>query len=363
MLTNYFPFPESWKNRSYLNAAAGSPMITKAYDEAIKFYEEIAKNGDISWDDWMERLETTRALVSKFINTDKDNISFQLNTSGSMGLLAMMLESKYKKVLTMDQEFPSTTLPWLYRGYDVEFLANKDNVYDLGDIEQRLSKGDVDILVTSHIQYSTGFKQDLEELGKLCEEYGVLFIVNATQSAGQTVIDVERFRCDALMFDGYKWLCSGYGVCVLYLSKWLLSEFDPPTIGWLSVENEFEMINTNLRLKKDSRKFELGCPQLPCIFALYGALNFFLEKGTDTIERHNLGLRSYLESLLDDRGIEYIDLPEKNKSGIVVLKGFDKDTVHRLENNGVYVSYRKGLRISLHFYNDEQDIERLLKHL
>jgi selenocysteine lyase/cysteine desulfurase len=363
MKAEYFPFPERWKGKAYLNAASCSPILREAYNESLRFYKELAEGADIFWDEWIERVEKTRKIVADFINASTSEITFQLNTSTCMNILALMLREKVKNVLTFRHEFPSSTIPWLHNGYKVYFVEPEGYIFKVEDIERSITENEIEVLVTSHVQFSSGFKQDLKKVGKICKEYQVVFIVNATQSAGQVEIDVRKFKCQALMFSTFKWICAGYSAAVLFLEKKFLREHVPPLAGWRSVINEEEMKNTNTNLKNEAKVLELGCLHFPCIFAVGGAVKTLKEVGIKRIEKYNLRLKSSLEEMLKNYNISFIELPEESKSGITIVKGYSEDDVKRLESLGVFVAYRNGIRICTHFFNDEEDIFRVVNEL
>ncbi len=130
-----FPATESFV---YLNAAEGSPVSIVSAAEAKTFYDEILREGDLPWERWLRKMEDVRKKVAKFINADEKEIAFILNTSHGMNLVAQMLKGAKSEVVTMEDEFPSSTLPWLNLGYELRFVKSKNAIYLIEDIERNI---------------------------------------------------------------------------------------------------------------------------------------------------------------------------------------------------------------------------------
>ena len=359
---------------TYLNAAEASPVSVLSAREAKTFYDDILSSGDLPWYRWLEKRERIRKKVAELINADESEIAFTLNTSHGMNLIAGMLKGvkdssghSNGEVVTMEDEFPSSTLPWLNLRYVLRFVKPENAVYSIDKIEKSITPN-AKILVTSHVQYKTGFKQDLVELGRLCREKGLTFVVNATQSAGAMLIDVRKANVDFLVFSGLKWLTAGYGIGVLYVNRKWFDKMKYPAVGWQSVKNPSIMDNLRLDLKEEASVFEVGCPHFPNIFALGGSLELLNGIGKKNVERRIYELGDYLVEKLGDLKLEFVSpLDKKYRSGITVVKmklGDAEKVVEQLGNKNIVVSAReKGLRISTHMYNNEEDIERLIHEL
>jgi selenocysteine lyase/cysteine desulfurase len=355
------------KKLAYLNAAEASPVSVLAAREAKTFYDEILTRGDLPWDEWLEKLEKIRKEVAELINADKDEVAFTLNTSYGMNLIARMLRRFGKEVVTMDDEFPSSTLPWLNLGYELRFVKPEDAIYSIDEIEKNITS-DTSILLTSHVQYKTGFKQDLVKLGKTCKDRGLIFVVNATQSAGAMPIDVKKANIDFLVFSGLKWLAAGYGIAVLYINKRWFDKVEYPAVGWRSVREPGLMNNRKLDLRREASLLELGCPHFPNIFALGGALDLLNEIGKENIESRIYELGDHLVVRLEELELSQrivSPLDRKYRSGITVigLKNSEMIVKELYKRNIVVSARQKGLRISVHIYNNEDDIDRLASEL
>lgn len=348
----------------YLNPAGGSPVSKSAADEGKRFYDEMLEFGDTYWETWLERTENVRKSLADFIGAKREEIGFTTNTSHGMNLVAQFLKGK-GTVLTMEDEFPSTTFPWMNQGTKIKMVKAADHAFPIDAIKKEVTP-DVKILIASYVQYKTGFRQDLEELGKFCKKNNLIFVVNATQALGIFAVDVKKCNIDFLMFTGLKWATAGYGIGGLYIDKKWLNPENFPFAGWRSVEVPEKMDNLALDLKNEASVIESGCPHFPNIFALGGALNLLKRIGAENIKKRVLYLNRLIEKKLAEIGIDVICQKEdKHRSGILIAKIPDaKLVVGELLKKNIIVSARgEGMRVSASIFNNEKDIQTFIDEL
>jgi len=356
-------FPAT-KKYTYINAAEGSPISIQAAEAGKCFYDEMLAHGDLVWEEWLERVQQVREQVARFINAEPQEIAFMLNTSHGMNLIAEMLQGK-GNVVIMNDEFPSSTFPWLHRKYKVDFVQPVNHIYTSENIEATLSS-DSKILVSSYVQYCTGFRQDLVKLGRLCQSKNLIYIVNATQAMGAMPIDVKQANIDFLVFTSLKWPMAGYGIGVIYINRKWLDRIQTPFAGWQSVVNPDLMDNKKINLKKEASQLELGCPHFPNIFALGGALELLDSIGQENIKTRIFELNSYLVGRLAELNLEIgSPLEDKYRSGITIVKIPNaKEVVEKLISRNIIVSQRgEGVRVSMHIYNNKEDIDTFIETL
>ena len=354
-----FPAAERY---TYLNTAAAPPLSILAAREGKRYYDEMAEHGDVVWDQWLCQVEQIRENVASFINGDPRSVAFTHSTSHGMNLIAGILDH-CGDVLCPADEFPSCTLPWLQQRYRVDFVCSRDRgVIDLDDIQKSIT-ANIRVLVISFVQFATGFRQDLVALGRLCRERNLVFVVDATQGIGVFPIDVVNSGIDFLVFSGYKWAQAGYGVGGLYLAPRFLSRTSFPGAGWWSARDPEAVVNDRLDLKETAAALEVGCPHFAGIFALGAALRLFEEIGKLRIEERIHELTDYLHHRLERERFNIASpLKREQQSGITIVEMHNApDIVKRLAEKNIIVSARgKGLRVSVHIFNNFDDIDRLI---
>jgi selenocysteine lyase/cysteine desulfurase len=222
------------------------------------------------------------------------------------------------------------------------------------------------VISLSHVQFSNGFRSDLEELGNNKGEH--LLVVNASQSAGVFGLDVKRMKIDALCATGHKWMLSGYGSGFVYLSRELLAATRPRAIGWLSVNDPYGMRNDEIHLRQDAAvRAELGCPHFAGMFALGASVAQFQNIGIAQIEERALALNRILTSRLQEAGWKVLSPlgSEEFRSAQTLVAGDNPPAlVAHLAKMSVAVTEKpQGIRVATDFFNDEDDIERLIEGL
>src|SRR6266849_531286 len=276
---------------AYLNSAAAGPVSRASQEAAAGYYEKMMSDGDVHWNRWLADRETIRKKISAFINAEPEEIAFTTNTSSGMNVIVDALEDR-GEVISSELEFPVTTLPWMHRRIPVHLLPSVDGEVRVEDLEGAMTP-DTGVIALSHVQFSNGFRIEPERLGEIKGKHAL--VINASQSAGAFEIDVKQMKIDALCATGHKWMLAGYGSGFVYLSRELLDLTLPRSIGWLSVENPFEMRNAEFRPRHDAAaRTELGCPHFAGIFALGGAVDLITGIGIENIQVRALELNRLL---------------------------------------------------------------------
>lgn len=367
-------------NKVQLRAAGGSPMSRSASNAALSYYAQMLNLGDLFWENYRTEVEKIRGEVARLIGGRTGEIAFLLNTSSCMAVAASLL--RHGTVVHPAHEFPASIHAIRRRGFEVRTVQPKNNRFLIADIEKELS-GDISAFVESHIQFLTGYRQDIEETGNLCASKGITHIVNATQSLGAFHIDVTKQKIDVLVSSGLKWLCAGYGIGILYARTELLEKRGLPRFtGWLSVTDPLRMDNRNTRVTKLARSMDSfgGSPNFPGIFALGGSLSLIrrigdgdLGSGIAKISSRICELSGYVFDILRGLGLDIVTPIEKDhRSGIVSADLPNaKEVARKLEDKGILVSCRYNpetgkqsfLRIAAHFYNNFDDLDALGKGL
>jgi cysteine desulfurase / selenocysteine lyase len=349
---------------AYLNSAAAGPVSMTAHAAATDYYQKMMNDGDLHWNRWLADREATRVRLAKFINAEPDEIAFTTNTSSGMNLIVDALEER-GEVISSELEFPVTTLPWMHRRIPVHLLPAVEGEVRADSIREAMTR-DTGVIALSHVQFSNGFRIDIDELGRHKGDHAL--VVNASQSAGAFEIDVKRMQIDALCSTGHKWMLAAYGSGFVYLSRNLLQQTRARALSWLSVDEPFEMRNDELRPRHDAAaRIELGCPHFAGIFALSASVKLIVEIGIANIQERVLDLNRKLTRRLAEDNWTVLSplMSETSRSGETLIQvGHPAEVVRALFRRGVVVTEKpQGIRAATHFFNDESDIERLVSGL
>jgi len=351
-------------NSTYLNAAAAGPLSRATMAAATEYYQQMMDDADTHWDEWLAKREEVRRKVAAFINAEPDEIALTTNTSSGMSVIVDALET-HGEVISCDLEFPVSTLPWMNRRIPVHLVKSVDGELRIEDIR---SATDVrtGVICVSHVQYSNGFRINLEELGNAKGEHAL--VVNASQSAGVFEIDVKRMKIDALCATGHKWMLSGYGSGFVYLSRELMQRTRPHSIGWLSVQEPYAMLNAELHLRHDAAaRVELGCPHFAGMFALGASIDLMTEVGIKNIEQRALSLNNRLTTRLIETGwVVLSPISDESMRSAETLVAGDEPArmVAELAQRKIIVTEKpQGIRVATHLFNNEDDVEQLIHAL
>jgi len=356
-----FPVTE---NSTYLNSAAAGPLSRATMDAATNYYQQMMNDGDVHWDEWLQKREDVRRKVAAFINAEPDEIALTTNTSSGMNVIIDALET-HGEVVSCDLEFPVSTLPWMNRRIPVHLVESVAGAVSIDDICDAMNVR-TGIVCVSHVQYSSGSRIDLEALGNA--KGGHALVVNAAQSAGVFEIDVKRMKIDALSATGHKWMLAGYGSGFVYLSRALLERSKPRAIGWLSVDDPYSDRNNEVHLRHDAAaRAELGCPHFAGMFALGASVDQIAAIGMKNIEERALELNRLLTNRLTDVGFKVLSpIGDEGTRSAETLVEFDdpEAIVTKLAAQKIIVTKKpQGIRVATHFFNNEADVERLIAAL
>jgi selenocysteine lyase/cysteine desulfurase len=364
---SWFPVTEEL---AYLNHAGVAPISTRVEEALTRYAVEATRRGALNYARFYDaEIERVRERAALLLGAHADEVAFVKNTTEGLGIVAAGLGWKRgDQVVICDLEYPSNVYPWWQlssRGVETLMLRARDGALPLDRLDEALRHPRTRLLSISSVEFGSGARNDLEEIGRLCRERGVLFCVDAIQSLGCFPIDVERCAIDFLSADGHKWLLSVEGCGLFYCARRALDLLTPRVIGWRSVSENWNFDEYHLQLQAGSGRFEEGTTNTAGIFGLGAAIDLLLEVGIEDIGQRVLALTDRLVGGLRGQGASVLSpRSEGRASGIVSFTLPDQApaaTARRLVSHGVFVVARRGgVRASPHFYNSEEEIDRLL---
>ena len=363
-----FPLTERY---AFFDNAAVAPMCTAARDALIRYARESADHATALRSAWRERIDAARVTAARLINANSDEIAFLKNTTEGIAFVAEGLDWRPgDNVVIPEREYPANVYPWMnlaHRGVEVRRLPDRegrvrlDALPDVCDARTR-------VVSLSFVQFASGFKTTLAEVGRFCRERDCLFLVDAIQGLGAFPVDVEADGIDFLTADGHKWLTGPEGTAVFFCRTERLDTLRLTQVGAASVAKPHAYLTYDLTLADTARRFEAGSLNVGGVFSLAAAMDFLQSLGMEAITERVLALTDRLCAGLLARGSQVVSsrLPGE-ASGIVVFTQAahpPSGVVERLRERGIIVSSRAGaVRASPHFYNTVDEIDRLLEAL
>jgi selenocysteine lyase/cysteine desulfurase len=361
---------------TYLNAASIGLVPLPVQEAAAAFERDIWLRGTTGFDEAAETgcLEQARDAAAALLRADRDDVAIVKSATEAFGMVAWWVQpAAGTNVVTIDIEHPSTAYPWLRVARETGAEARLVRVWDdpaslSVELLAELVDDATSVLVVSYVQYSTGYRFVLRELAELAHAHGALLAVDATQAAGMAPVDVTADGVDVLVAGGYKWLCGPFGAAVCWLRPELRERFDPPLVGWRSTVDPYTFDARTMPLAPTARSMEYSTMGYGSAVALGRALEYVNELGVDRVLQHDRELAARLAAGLAALGATVLTpADDAHRGGIVTARypGRDGEEVAaRLNKAGVIVSPRFGAtRFSLHFFNDEGDVDRALEVL
>lgn len=363
-------------NYVYLNHAAVCPISLPVYERMQEYTRDLLEHGFVHFREWGEAVKSVRQLAARLINSKPENIAFAPNTSAGLSFVANGIDWRAgDNIVSSTSEFPANVVPWkrVCREFGVEWRTASERDSRL-ETEEILSLIDsrTRVVTLSFVEYATGFRNDLATIGRYCRGRDVLFVVDAIQGLGALKLDVEACSIDALSADAHKFLLGPDGAAMFYVSERAMEKIKPTLVGWMSAARPFDFDDDHQSYAPayapDARRFEPGALNTAGIVGLGAAIELFLNVGVEKIESYLMELGDYLCSNLSDRGYQVDSSRRKGEASAIICCRHDKYSsdhlYHILNEQRIITTPRLGrLRISPHFYNTKDDIDRLMNSL
>ena len=364
-IRNLFPYLKN--DIIYFNHAATGPFTKNLVDKISEVLKEKSEKNIDDYSTFKEVVAETKSILASMINTLPERIAFTDNTSNGFNILAQSIQwQKGDRILLNDIEFPANVYPFLNLkriGVEVDFVKSENGKVSAEMIIDSVKTG-TKLISVSFVQFLSGYRIDLEKLGQFCNKNGIIFSVDAIQGLGALTLDVEKCNVDFLSCGTQKWLLGFQGLAFIYINEKLQNKFIPSNIGWLSVNNAWDLLDYNLDLKTSAEVFQGGTINALGIYAFNTSLKLFREFGYQNVEKRVLENSRYFIEKLDLAGINCVlsNSDVNNLAGIVTIKIQNPDKVFEILNqNKIVSSLREGLiRFSPHFYNTSKEIDRVV---
>lgn len=363
-----FPTTMVW---AFLDHAAVAPLPARSASAMKEYIDDLAVNGVDCFHRWDKRIAEIRGRAGQLLNADPLDVAFVANTSTGVGIIAEGFPWKPgDSIITAAEEYPANQYPWMNlkdRGVEVRAIASRGNRIEIDDIRAAINDR-TRVLALSAVEFSSGFRNDLNKLGELCRSRNVFFFVDAIQSLGIIPLDVTQAPIDALAADGHKWLLGPEGAGLFWIRRDWVERLHPTLIGWNSVVGCHDFGTIDFRLKPHAGRFEGGTYNVAGIAGLGASLKMLQDVGIPTINERILALTDHLsEQAMKSGWSIFSSRAPSEKSAIVSLikEGVSPFAVKkRCYERKIIVNVRAGrLRISPHAYNSFEELDRVIEIL
>jgi len=325
--------------------------------------------------------------AATLLGAGEDEIALVESTSHGLSIAARALSfGPRDNVVIDDLEFLQVAIPWAKLVEEralgeMRVARNHEGAVTVESLAEQVDENTRAIAVSS-VQWSNGYRLDLAALSAFCRDERIVLVVDAVQELGALQLDLSRTPVDVLVAGGHKWLNAPFGCGVMYVRRGIQSQLGQPSWGYLGLETPYGGWGTYFSTPSISpvrpyefvataKRFELnGTSNYPGAVGLGASLALVNAIGAEQVERRVLGLAGLVREQLEAAGVRIVSRPEPEAwSGITTFTvagnpGEDEELLQRLLEQRIYVSRRYtshvgGIRVSTHYFNDEDDVERL----
>jgi selenocysteine lyase/cysteine desulfurase len=351
---------------AHLAVGGEAPTLTRHIDAAARFMLDKGV-GMPGRDRMFGAVRDVRVGLGRLLGVVPEDIALMLNAAAGLHAVASGIDWRPgDNVVMARSEFPSLIHVWqALRGPPIEIRqVGSEMVPTIADYEAAIDSR-TRVLAVSHVSYLSGARQDLGALRALADRHGARLVVDASHALG--VVPVPGGLCDVVVSCSYKWLLATHGIGVFYVNSARWPELVPNAIGWHSVIEEQDwQRRSGYHLKFDAQRFEQGNVAFLSAYILQSALDRLLELSPAQAEAHALGLGKALMDGLKRLGLDVTTPTEPGaRAGNICFATADSEGLEaELRRRGVLVWGGDGrIRISVHAYNDESDVDRALAAL
>jgi cysteine desulfurase / selenocysteine lyase len=361
---------------TYLNTAASGPMLKPVEDAVMGWWK--AKE-ETQYSD----LPDPRIPAAELIHCDKRDIVLVHRASQGVNIVAGLVKlEKGENIVLTDLSYPSSVFPWMGRG-EIKRIKNHDGAIELSDFEKTIDDN-TKIVCLNRVEWTSGQRYDVKAISEIAHAHGALVLDDVFQAVGAVDVDVRSDDVDFLVFGGEKWMCSPCRAAVFYVKPELVERYMPEYRFYWRVYEGFKWtdapwdkpIHDNIDswsgdLVKTAERYDPGCVAEDAQCGIDASLRYINDLGIANIEKRVLSLSEYLIEELEDLGVK-INTPvePERRAGIVTysLPKYEDNvkSYEAMKKNNINVAHRYtggvgGIRISPHFFNTEEEIDKALK--
>jgi selenocysteine lyase/cysteine desulfurase len=358
---------------TYLNSAAVSPMPLAAVEAVTSQLYDVSTHGVLHYTDWIAAKSRARDLLAEMLHVRPDQVAFMRNTSDGMAAIANGVDwAEGDNIVSFQNEFPANFYPWRSVrdrfGVELRLAPERDGRIDLDELISMIDSN-TKVVTVSAIQFASGFRADLERIGKAARDADALFGVDIIQAFGARGFDLPGELVDFAAGASHKWLCAPEGCGILYISDRCRERIEPTFVGWISVGEPWDFDDREQPFQPNALAMESGTGTSSLFYGLEQSLKLLHETGLEDIRAYLDELTDFMCELLAAKDYDIVSSRDPNeKSAIVCVKHRNgltcQEIAKKLEDEKIVISARGGrVRISPHFYNNREDIERLVDAL
>jgi kynureninase len=362
--------------KSYLISASLGPVGRRSHaylDGYMRAWAEKGAPDHVWFEDIFPAMARLKASFASLAGCDPDEVALTTNVSVALSTIASCLDlsGPRNRILLSELDFPTDGHVWqawaAKTGAEVVWLRSPDGqtlpleVFD-DAIDERTA-----LVMVNRVLYRSSALVDAKAVCAMAKARGALSFLDDYHGLGAVPLDLRDLGCDLYVAGTLKFMCGGPGCAFLYARRELLPSLEPALTGWLATEEPFSFDTEHLVYHPTARRLEHGTPPAPVFFLAQGGIDVISEVGVGRIRARQGELQDRVIARADELSLQ-VRTPRvrAERGGVVNVRvGHDAERIcHALLDRGVCTDHRgDGLRISPHFFNSEDDVDRCFEEL
>ena len=361
------------KEMIWLNNCGTTPAGKHIVGALSQFINGYALKGTLTEIAGFPKVQNNiKKILCDLLNCSPDELALIHNTAEGMNFISHGLKlSAEDEVILLENEYPSNVYPWRHleeKGVKLLTAPMERSPETFLKALKRLITAKTRVISLSAVHWCTGMPLPLAQVGRLCKENNVNFVVDGAQGVGMQPLDIRAANIDYMAFSTWKWLLGPLGLGVFFISKEKLNSLDPVFIGSDSVVRHDEYLPYKSELKPSADRFTFSTASLNDWVYFEAALNFLNGIGFSTARERIFELSARLSKGLTKIGFNVIsDQFPDYPTGIVVCEkpGVKSDVIMtHLNKNKIVAAERLGrIRFSPHVYISPEQIDEAVRVL
>ena len=357
----------------YMISNSLGAMPRQAARDLAEYADVWATRGVRGWEErWWEMPAEVGNKIARVVGAPAGTVSMHENvtTAHMVALSCVRPTGARKRIVCTAMDFPS--MVHLYRaqeaaGFELRVVPAEDDLTVSTDRVLDAIDESTAVVAFSHVLFRTSYIMDAAAIIQRAREVGATVILDTYQSAGIIPVDVAALGVDFAVGGCLKWLCGGPGNAFLYTRPDLLAVARPAFTGWLAHEHPFDFEIGDVPMRRDAMHMMNGTPSIPAYYAALAGLDIVNAIGVDRIRDASTRMTARLLALVDHYGFTSAAARDPARlAGTVAVNVPDALLVSRtLKARDVIVDYRPpvGIRISPHFYNTMDEVDRVMAEI
>ena len=321
-------------------------------------------------------IHATREVCAKIIGGTRDEVALLGPTSLGLSLFANGIKWREgDEIVCYEDDYPSNVYPWTALrelGVKIVFLQPELPGRITPELVEAALTQRTRLVALASCHYLTGWRVDLDAIGKMLRERDVLFSVDAIQTVGAFPTSVEYI--DFLSADAHKWMLGPMAIGIVYVAKRNFPVCRPTLLGSWNVTSPQFIAQKTIEFPETAQRYEPGVLNVAGVYGMKASLEMLLSVGMENVAAAILSVRDYLHGQLEELGFESLSpsRDEPLRCGAVTVKHPRADAAAlsaALEKARITASLRedragtKLLRFSPHFYNTNDEMDRVVSVL